>query len=243
MIELTQIACSDPLKMQFFKGISDKLVVVFSGVGGNHREHPPIEFFTAATQDRRNNVLFISDRSRSWLNYPGLDAEIVAKIRSAIAENGISNLSMLGNSMGASMALLLAPKLPTNTVIALTPQYSVHPDIVPEETRWLRFRNRIKDYKYPEIKIQPKQNENIYIVHGSSFGELIHARKFSEIAGIRHFILPGEGHSFASALKQRNVLSPLVSAAITGRPFLFRKIIEQSGGMWSNKYWSIDERE
>jgi hypothetical protein len=232
---LEQIACAPPLRMQFCAGATDHLVAVFSGVGGDHRSYPPIEFFAAATQGGQNNVLFISDLSRSWLNAPGVDRTIIETIKSLMHDRKLTRLSLLGNSMGATMALYLAPQLDAQVVIALTPQYAADPATMPEETRWLRFRNAIDCFKYDIVPLHPQNEQLTYIVHAGSKGDLRHAQEFPVVNGVRHFILPGYKHNFASVLKEKNLLSPLINAALTRRPYRFRRMLEKLGGKWRSQ--------
>ncbi|PRY80382.1 hypothetical protein CLV80_101234 [Yoonia maritima] len=236
MVELIDIASSYPLIVKYVEGVNDQLMVVFSGVGHSRRKPPKIEFFGAATTNNCNHVLFISDESRSWLNSPGIDAEIIGLIKLLMEEHSINNLVLLGNSMGATMALLLSPQLPTNTTIALTPQYSVHPDVVPAEARWSNFRKNITEYKYKSVELLPNTQQQTYIVHGSSRGELVHALRFPEVQGYRHFILRGYGHALAARLKQQDSLTPLIASAMAGRPRRFKNIVQQNGGMWRSRY-------
>ncbi|MEW9920208.1 alpha/beta fold hydrolase [Marimonas sp. MJW-29] len=207
-------------------------MVVFSGVGRFPDEYPAIEFFRSATQDEANHALFVSDFSRSWLNWPGMDAQIADMVASTAAENGIDDIALIGNSMGGTMALLMARRIPARTVMAFVPQYSVSPQIMPEEKRWRKYRANISAFIYPEVTLEKTDDQTVYIVHGGTGGELAHALKFPLIRGIRHFILPQYGHNHAKMLNRKAVLAPLIGAALAERRVKVRKIIEADSGLF-----------
>lgn len=235
---LIDTGASFPLMVRYWPGTTDTLVVVFSGVGTNPDAYPGIELFRSATENGRNHALFVSDMSRSWLNRPGLDRQIVQSVTDWINRIGAKSVSLVGNSMGGTMALLLADRLPATTVLALAPQFSVSSDIVPEERRWKRYRKNIVHFQYAAVHLRPDQAQIIFIVHGGTPNELMHAKKFPLVTGVRHFIIPRHGHDLAKKLRKRKALEPLVSAAIANRPFKFRRLIERQGGVLMKNYKS-----
>lgn len=222
--------------VQYLRGTGDKLIVVFSGVGTNPHIHPPIEFFSSATENGVNHCLFISDKTRSWLNAPGIDDEIVAIIQTVADEAGLADIHLLGNSMGGFVALMLKDQLAAKTVLSFTPQYSVKRSIIPEEKRWLRFRRAIEFFKYPEVSLTSNSEQRVFIVHGGSADELMHAQRFPKVRGIHHFILPQCDHNLMQHLKKRGKLKSLVTAAIHDEPFRFRRILSNTGGMYIQKF-------
>ena len=84
MIDVRPILDEPPLHMSFSPGTSDRLVVSFAGVGNNRRQVPPVEFARIAHWNGQNNVLYISDQSRSWMNGPGIADAIVEAIRGIV---------------------------------------------------------------------------------------------------------------------------------------------------------------
>ncbi|CUH78546.1 hypothetical protein [Tropicibacter naphthalenivorans] len=233
---LEHIPTEPPLEIKLWRGTSDKLVVVFSGVGETAAEPPDIEFFRSATEDKQNNALFVSDHDRTWLNGDGMAEQIVDAIDQAQADTGARELHLMGNSMGGTMALLLKDKVPAKTVLSLTPQYSVDPEIIPEETRWMRFRNHIKTFRYREIFLRKTPGQEVFIVHGGTEDELRHAERFDAVDGVKHFILPDYNHKLSQRLKRKGQLDALISAALNGQPVRFRRLIERHGGMFIRRF-------
>ena len=236
MVPIETVPAADPLKVGYVPGHTNRLVVVFSGVGNRREAQQPFEFFKTATQDSANHALFICDTSRSWLNADGVDREIIRVVAETAARIGDAEIHLLGNSMGATMALMLKDQIPAKTVLAFVPQFSVHPKIVPEETRWRHFRKNIKVFKYPQIELAPNPNQTAFIVHGSVPGELLHAYRFPDVPGVRHFIVEGQGHSMTKRLKRAGKLAGLIEAAFDARPYKFRRLMRRSGGVFMKDY-------
>ena len=233
---LKDLGADPPLQMAYWPGRSDRLVVVFSGVGNDPHIHPPFEFFNAATERGENHALFVSDKSRSWLNGPGVADQITRTVGRLRAETGATELHLIGNSMGATMALHLKDQLQATSVLAFVPQYSIAPGVVPEETRWMRFRKQIKDLPYERVCLPVTDGQLVIILHGGSSDELAHALRFPKTRGVRHFILPDFGHTLARHLKRQGQLYPLISAVLAGRPYKLRRLLERQGGLFRDAY-------
>lgn len=233
---MQSIVINPPLRIHFSAGAEDTLVVCFAGVGTVRHAPPAIEMAGSATVGGRYPALFITDDSRSWLNAPGLAETIIEQTRLTAARLGTRRLVGIGNSMGASMALHLATALGFDTVLALTPQYSVNPAVMPKERRWSYFRKRIARFDFDRIDALTSAGTRYVIVHGDGPGELDHALRFPRVPGVAHFILPGMDHRLAVTLKARGVLRPLVQAAIEGRGARIRRLLETQGGLFRSTY-------
>lgn len=242
--DLIDLDATFPLRISYWPGQVRKLVVVFSGVGRFPDEYPSIEFFRSATEDEQNHVLFVSDFSRSWLNAPDMDRNIIGFIEKTAADNRIDDIALVGNSMGGTMALHLADQVPAKMVMSFVPQYSVAPQIVPEEKRWKRYRRNISEFRYPQVDLTKREDQTIYIIHGGTGGELTHALRFPLARGIRHFVIPRYGHNLAKKLNNRGILHPLLGAALKDRRVRVRRLIEREGGLFLRDFKrSLDENE
>lgn len=225
-----------PLQLRYRAGRTRTLVVSFSGIGSRPSEPPPPEFVGSATQNGQHHGLFVSDIARSWLNHDGLEDNIVAAIQRVMQQEGCDDLHLLGNSMGGCMALLLADRLPARSVLALSPQYSVDPDVMADEPRWMRFRKRIKRFHHSEINPKGRTGQRIYILHGGHEAELRHAQCFARSPDIQHFIVPGADHNLARDLKDAGLLHKLIGAAVSMRPLVLRKTLAKQGGVFIRQF-------
>jgi pimeloyl-ACP methyl ester carboxylesterase len=227
----TSLLPSGPLAFSFLEGSGKTLVISIAGVGTKRHVQPPPEFFKLASQGGAHNVLFISDASRSWLNGPGIAASIVEQIEFYSTKIDATRIVIIGNSMGGSMALALAGLTKVDAVLAIVPQYSAHPKMVPDEKRWLYFRRKINDWPYKAIDKLPTDICQTVILHGGTDDELIHLRRFPKDNKAWHYVFPEHGHRLAAQLHANGLLSAIVKHLIQGQPRKLRKAIRRANGI------------
>ena len=220
-----------PLRIRYLEGNGSDLIVSFSGVGTQRNVEPPPEFPGIASADRQNHVLFVSDKSRSWLNGAGMADQILCCIKATAEHVHADRVIAIGNSMGGTMALHLSKLFDFERVIAFTPQYSVLEKEVPEEDRWFFFRKQIRSYPFPRVENLRPETTKYYIFHGDEHRELAHALRFPKAPGISHYIMPKTDHRVAAHLRDRGALRPLVQNLINGKPRQFRKQLSDLGGI------------
>lgn len=241
MIEMHPIRCEPPLVLHHSPGSTPRLVVCFAGVGTNRRIAPPVEFARIAHQQGENHVLHVSDASRSWMNGPAVAAPIVAAVQTLAEQIGATEISAIGNSMGGTAAMILAALMPIGKVVAVVPQFSVHPEILPEETHWHHFRDRIADWPFAQVPDLRATDTVVTLLHGGSPDELAHALRFPADAGYRHFIFPRHGHKLASDLHAADQLAPIITLALQGRDFRARKAVRAAGGVSRSRFDRLSE--
>lgn len=127
---------TDTLTTWTLRGTSNKLIVCFSGIGKDPLISPPVEFPQTASEGGTHNTIFISDPHRTWLNGGGLLEAISNEIDAFRDECGATRTLATGHSMGGFSALVIPAFTKIDAVLAFAPQISVHPEIVPNETRW-----------------------------------------------------------------------------------------------------------
>ncbi|MGR3491094.1 MAG: hypothetical protein ACU0DW_03475, partial [Shimia sp.] len=204
---------------------TDRLVIACGGVGKDPALPPPLEFFGSATERGQHNLIFIADRNRSWLNAPGLETRLLEVLWREIEEIRPARIALIGNSMGGSMALILARALPVDAVLAFAPQWSVHPEIVPAEARWRDWRARIETWPNPTIGTIQTAGRDVFILHGDTPSEILHVDLFPEDPALDHFVMAGCGHRVALRLKRSGKLDKLVTRCLWGEPEAARKLL------------------
>lgn len=235
-LELQDLVIEPPLRIFRTGGETGTLVVSCSSVGKKRHSPPPPEFVKIATAGGKNPALFITDQSRSWLNAPGMAETIVRTVEDAAEKAGATRIAGIGDSMGATMLLHLSRLTRFDSVLAMTPQYSANPKVVPEEDRWRFFRSKIREFRFDRIENLDAAQTKYFILHGDGPGELEHALRFPKTRGVAHFILPGFGHRVSETLKERGYLVRLAQDAIAGRRARVRRTVEELGGMFRNAY-------
>ncbi|WP_299193357.1 hypothetical protein [uncultured Litoreibacter sp.] len=221
----------DRLRVEVAPGRSGRLMVSFTSVGTERDQWPPKEFVKQASQDGRNHLICITDKSRCWMNHTGMDQTILRLVADYVAQHEVRNIMTLGVSMGAFNALVFGRLMPVQRVIAFAPQFSVHPDIVPEETRWTFFRNQITDWRYRALDKLPKRPAKIYMFHGDSRDEQHHWRQFPTAPNLRHYIFAGRDHNFVRQLKSENLLPKIMISAIRDDAQRMDEIVRSASGM------------
>jgi len=240
MLAPADLVTRPPLRIRYLPGSGSRLVVSFSGVGTRRHQEPPLEFFRLAhglardAAQGENHVLFVTDQSRSWMNAPGMAETIAETVADTAARIGASRVIAIGNSMGASAALILASLTKVDAVLALVPQFSVHPEIVPEETRWAFFRNQIAAWPHPQVPDLAGRATDVTVLHGTSPDEMAHVARFAAMES--HFLLPGQDHRLARNLHRQGKLAPIIENTIAGRYVRARDAVRVAGGLRRAKY-------
>ncbi len=184
---------------------SDRCLVVFTGVGHAmgaidiQRE----EFYN---QHKLGMVIWITDKKRSWGN--NLNIKKISSAVKKFSEN--RKIYIIGNSMGGFLAILFSKFLEAKKVIAFSPQFSVCPDIVPDEKRWMNHRQFIDEYRYKDLSDSFDRNTKYALLIGDGQHEDIHYSKFikfSSLSNIELIRFNDTGHKVASNLKDLNLLN------------------------------------
>lgn len=171
-----------------------------------------------AAQPQRRHLAFMRERPALWYN--SIDLSLIDAF--SASQSG-RHIVTLGNSMGGFAAILFSLLLP-NAIgsIAFCPQFSVHPDEVPFETRWREYIAAITEWRFRTCLPQA-WNHSKGVTHRIFCGD-------REPADIRHaelilrhaqnpttvFILSGCGHNVARHIKAQHALAPLLDALING---------------------------
>ena len=192
---------------------SDRCLVVFTGVGHAmgaidiQRE----EFYN---QHKLGMVIWITDKKRSWGN--NLNIKKISSAVKKFSEN--RKIYIIGNSMGGFLAILFSKFLEAKKVIAFSPQFSVCPDIVPDEKRWMNHRQFIDEYRYKDLSDSFDRNTKYALLIGDGQHEDIHYSKFikfSSLSNIELIRFNDTGHKVASNLKDLNLLNQSIDVFFT----------------------------
>ena len=222
------ITAPAPLYAAALQGQSTRLVVSFSGVGKKSYERPAFEFTGTASAKGQNHALFIGDEDRTWMTAPRLVENIVTLVEDYAKEHGISEIVTLGNSMGGFMALRIAENMRVDTAIAFAPQYSIHVDTMPEETRWQAYRDQITDWPIRDIGALSIPDTQYFVFHGDDPIEAQHWLRFPQRKNIHHFIVAGESHGVAGLLRNHSGLGRVIKASANQKPRQVRLVLERS---------------
>lgn len=208
-------------------GQGRRLVVVFSGVGRDRSQPPPLELPRMATGPAGDHALFFADPARSWLNAPGLIEEVAAQVQAEAARLDVSEIVAVGHSMGGFSALVLGGFVPLARVLALSPQLSVDPAVVPDEPRWPMFRKHIAEYRIRRADAHLQPETQYYIIFGKHRREAPQLRLVPRAANVALFLLPEVRHDSVRRLAQNGVLEDVIQLAFGGRTRRLRVLLRE----------------
>jgi esterase/lipase len=144
-----------------------KTFVAFSSIGGG----------------TKYNGIFVRDTSRSWFN--NIDIKLLKKN----IEEKIN--FAIGYSMGGFNAIIFSSLFKVKRVIALSPQFSIHPEISGDKD-FVNYAARIKNWKYPQLKFS---NDTKYLlIFGDSDKEKYHASLMPKKKNIKIIYIKNSNH-------------------------------------------------
>ncbi len=225
-VEIQTLIATEDHELAYMRGTGNRLVVSLGGVGTKPEEMPPFEFVGTASQGGENHVILVTERARTWMNSPDLPEAIVKEIETVVAREAIDEVVALCNSMGGFMALVLPTLTRVDTVVALSPQFSMHPQVVREETRWQKWRRRFPTYRFRQVPA-PQDGTRYLVLHGDTPEERIHWARFPLAPQtFNHFILRGQSHDLVGKLKKIDIMGPLLQRAMDAKTRQVRRLLE-----------------
>lgn len=190
------------------------IVVSFTGVGhamGGVDVQSPEFFGTSGLGE----VLFVVDKNRTWGN--ALDIHRIAETIKKHA-NG-RPIFCIGNSMGGFLAILFSIPLEARRVLAFSPQYSIDPAVVPQETRWQKYRTGIETIYHSDLGKSWSNNCDYLAVFGDDTREDIHFPFFKSSTKCQTLRINDAGHDVARHLKSRAALYDVINGWFSDEEF------------------------
>lgn len=213
------------LRLWRHRGRSQRLVVSFSGVGRDRSQLPRLEFGRTASANGRDHVLYIADPARSWLNQPGLIEEIAGLVETEAAQVGATQVVAMGHSLGGFSALVLGGFTRVDVALALSPQFSLDPEIAPDEGRWMMFRQHFPRLRIRQAADHMAASTQHYILFGRHYRELPQRRLMRPAPNAACFLLPKVRHDSVVKLYHAGILDEVVQLAFDGRSRRLRQLL------------------
>ncbi len=225
--DIRPVLQDDTLHAWFHRGEGSRLVVSFAGIGGVPSATQGYEFARTATGNGRYHALFFVDPGRTWLNGEGLIDRIVTEVERRVAETGATQVITIGHSMGGFSAAVLPAFTRVDLAVCLSPQVSVHPDIVPDEDRWKLWRSRIATHRITSVADCLQDATRYYVFFGQHPREAPQRDRFPLGPNICLFTMPSTVHNTPRRMKVRGVLDSIIGAVFEDRTRLVRRIAKQ----------------
>ncbi len=216
----------ETLYISALEGTGREAIVVFTSLNGNYAARGgQSEFIGNATKGGTRACIFVTDKTQSWYQTPGLADRIVEVVRARLSEWGVERSMAVGYSMGAYGAMRLAKRIGVNSVLAFGPQYHPSFDLVPGDPRWIVEREAIGAHTLGPVTEEVGEDVAYYLLHGRQGCDILHWSLFPQAPNIRHFIVPFVGHAVTQKLKAEGALPVLFEAAFENRFKAFREVI------------------
>ncbi len=204
------------LRIAFLRGdLADAPAIVsFTGIGHGLGGLQVEEFARTLTgRPGQHDLYFVIDKNRSWYNRGSDKLEAVL-----LPHLAGRKLATIGNSMGGFGALLFAARWPgCEAAIAFVPQYSVHPDVVPDEIRFHEWVRAIDDWRFATcIGDAPATCRRLVFFGLGQPHDMKHYALFqaARSPGLEVFGIEGSMHDLAAHLRGKGALRPLFDAII-----------------------------
>ena len=217
----------DDLCVWRINGTSDRLLISMSSIGDTDDDQPVPQFMSIAN-GTSDTVLFISDPRRSWLSRPGIIDEIKAVIETEAARVNAQQIGIFGGSMGGFSALAMPAFTNIQVAIAFSPQFSVDPAVVPEETRWMDLRQQIPAFAISNIADVMNDTTRYYLFFGRHQSEVHQRRLVRTMPNLQFYVMPNTSHNTALRMKKAQVLLPVLKACLKGHHKELNKIMTNS---------------
>ncbi len=219
-VEMEVIERDDVLCLRRYPGRQKRLVVVFGGAKLPRDGSLRNEFLHTVSHNGKNPVLNVQDMKCTWYSGAGLVDRITAGIKAEAERVEAEEIVTLGNSMGGFGAILFARELPVARALALSPQISMHPEVIDET----RFDEYLADFGPQQAarsvaEIIPEVPTEVTVVFGTgSKYDNAQAALLAPSPNLRLSHVARSGHNTAEWLKKHDLLAPLVRSVIYGYP-------------------------
>lgn len=196
---------SDNLVLRTVTGFSkDVLVITFDSYTDEGTLDRP-GFGENFLRSRRIDAAHVVPRYNRWYQYPEIPQ--LASLLGGVA-GGYARTITYGSSMGGYAAIRLAGAVGAHAALAISPQFSIDPAVVPFDSRWLDDARAI-DFSL-ERDWQPEFDGTAYIAYDPNDVDARHFDLFAQRTRVIPIGLHGAGHPCTGFLAETNLLQRLV---------------------------------
>ena len=162
-------------------------------------------------QANKVDAVHVIPRENRWYHYPDMAAAMAA-VRAAT--RGYDRVVTYGSSMGAYAAIRFAGLVGAHAILAMSPQFSIDPAIVPWERRWAA--HGLQYDSHWERDLPPPAVEDACVVYDPTDPDARHAAEFARFFRFQAFEMPNAGHPVTGCLSEIGLLARLVLGMCRG---------------------------
>ena len=186
--QLVVVEDTDDLRISYIEKDSEFVVLSFSSTPPDNTR--PHEQFITTLTNKSVTGIYVVDKKSSYGN--GIDWIRIQNAVTAIA-NGRKIVSV-GYCMGATLAVISTRYLPIPYVLGITPQYSIHPSILPKESFLNRWSDGIEEWKIPSLDGYINEKTDYVLLGTKNYDDVFQAGMFPQMDNIRHITFDTTSH-------------------------------------------------
>lgn len=196
---------NDTTRIHFIDSKTDKVFICFNSLGMN--DPSTLDFYSLS---KKYTMFFITDKTSSWGNH--LDWDAISEIINPKIDGKTSY--SIGVSMGGSNSVISSNYLNTQYAVSFNPQFSIHPDVVPEGYEYLKYATDIQEWKHKTIEDSFLNKKTFYtFISTHDINDTLFVHKYPQ-----HVFDCGDeyGHNLAFDLKSAGLLGGLLGIIVEG---------------------------
>lgn len=206
---------------------SDRVVITFAPVTFPADLDQP-GFGEAFLRKHGIDAVHVVPASNAWYQYPDMpDALEAVAARTSHYPCRVA----YGSSMGGYAAINFSAHLDVHRIIAISPQFSIDPQKLPDDRRWRHEAERI-DFLHDHIAELRPASRQIYVVYDNRNAlDSQHVARIAQSVALTEVGLAFAGHPAAAGLAETGLLSRMVRQMIVGdfdAPALAAEFAERS---------------
>ena len=187
---------------------------------------PPFEFYSL-TKNLSVNKIYLRDLSQTWYHsgLPGISNSIdetSSFLKRTINESDVTNVVVMGNSMGGYAAILFGVLIQADIIHAFSPPTSIGDEKYVRHKKKVRMVKKNFSNKYFDLKKLIKLNKyhgtiNIYYDAKDKIDtkHAIHLKRSKNIA-LHSFL--GGGHGLVKRMKDSGELHRIITSSLNNEP-------------------------
>lgn len=210
-------------KITYFDKQSDEVIVSFSStprLPSGETEAP--EQFIGTISSIGVTGVFVIDKTSSYGNK--IDPNLIFETILPIIRGKV--VYSVGYCMGGFLAIAMSKILASDAVVAITPQWSIHPDILPADSYLNQFTDKIQKWTIPSLKKSFDKNTRYYVLNSDDADDQHQIKFFPKADNIRVFEFgPAFGHDLPQSLGSKT--EDLVLDCLYGYPETVEQTISE----------------
>lgn len=204
---------SDTTKIHFIDNNTNIVFICFNSLGMD--DPSTLDFYSLS---KKYTMFFVTDKTSSWGN--NLDWDLISSFVNP--QIGGKTAYSIGVSMGGTNSVISSNYLDTQYTVSFNPQFTIYPGIAPADSEYLKYADKITDWKHKTIEDSFQNKKTFYTF--VSTRDINDTRFLDKYPSHVFNCGNGYGHNLAFDLKNAGLLGGLLGIIVEG-PKVIKKYI------------------